>query len=111
MGPKAEQDFIIVVRAPSVQRTENMLSVLNIGLLTYADERFGITGTFEDFLKSKFAGNMKDFLRDRRRAASVQRLEVLLAGQVHIPKLICPRMITPQFFRNPNDQADIQEVK
>ena len=69
LGPKAEQDFIIVVRAPSAQKTENMLSILNIGLLTYADERFGINGTFEEFLKSKFAGNMKDFLRDRRRVA------------------------------------------
>ncbi len=38
LGPKAEQDFIIVVRSPNAKRTENMLSVINIGLLTYADE-------------------------------------------------------------------------
>jgi hypothetical protein len=38
LGPKAEQDFIIVVRSPSTKRSENLLSVISIGLLTYADE-------------------------------------------------------------------------
>ena len=38
LGPKAEQDFIIVVRSPNVKKSENLLSVINIGLLTYADE-------------------------------------------------------------------------
>lgn len=38
LGPKAEQDFIIVVRSPNPKKSENMLSVINIGLLTYADE-------------------------------------------------------------------------
>ena len=31
LGPKAEQDFIIVVRAPNAKTTENMLSMINIG--------------------------------------------------------------------------------
>ena len=82
LGPKAEQDFIIVVRAPSTPKTENLLSIINIGLLTYSDEKFGASDSFEEFLKSKFNGSMKDFLKDRRKAAQVQRLEILLAGQV-----------------------------
>ena len=82
LGPKAEQDFIIVVRAPTVPKTENLLSIINIGLLTYSDEKFGVAESFEDFLKNQFEGSMKDFLRDRRRAAQVQRMEILLAGQV-----------------------------
>jgi hypothetical protein len=82
LGPKAEQDFIIVVRAPNTRRTENLLSIINIGLLTYADEKFGVSESFEDFLKNTFNGSMKDFLKDRRKAAQVQRLEILLAGQV-----------------------------
>lgn len=81
LGPNAEQDFIIVVRAPQIRRVENLLSIINIGLLTYADEKFGVSQNFEEFLKTNF-GNMKDFLKDRRKAAQVQRLEILLAGQV-----------------------------
>lgn len=99
LGPNAEQDFIIVVRAPNTHRVENMLSIINIGLLTYADERFGVSQSFEDFLKKNF-GNMKDFLKDRRKAAQVQRLEILLAGQVSVPKLICQKTVKPTFFKN-----------
>ena len=71
LGPKAEQDFIIVVRAPNSKTTENMLSMINIGLLTYADERFGVSQSFEDFLKNKFNGSMKDFLKDRKKVTQV----------------------------------------
>jgi len=67
LGPKAEQDFIIVVRAPNTKAPENMLSMINIGLLTYADEKFGVKESFEDFLKNKFKGSMKDFLKDRKK--------------------------------------------
>lgn len=38
LGPKAEQDFIIVVRSPNTKKSENLMSIINIGLLTYADE-------------------------------------------------------------------------
>ena len=38
LGPKADQDFIIVVRSPHVRKCENLLSIINIGLLTLADE-------------------------------------------------------------------------
>ena len=38
LGPKAEQDFIIVVRSPNSKKSENLMSIINIGLLTYADE-------------------------------------------------------------------------
>ena len=38
LGPKAEQEFIIVVRSPSARKSENMMSIIHIGLLTYEDE-------------------------------------------------------------------------
>ena len=70
LGPKAEQDFIIVVRAPNCRQNEDLLSIINIGLLTYHDEKFGVSESFEEFLKTKFNGSMKDFLKDRRKAAT-----------------------------------------
>ena len=109
LGPKAEQDFIIVVRAPNSSKTENMLSIINIGLLTYADERFGKTDSFEEFLRSKFNGSMKDFLKDRRKVAQMQRLQILLAGQVQIPKLICQRSIMPDFFAGAQAPVELDE--
>jgi hypothetical protein len=45
LGPKAEQEFIIVVRSPSTnikRGSANLLSIINIGVLTYADEQFGL---------------------------------------------------------------------
>ena len=72
-----------------------MLSMINIGLLTYADEKFGVTESFEEFLKKKFKGSMKDFLKDRKKVTQVQKLEILLAGQVQIPKMVCMKMIKP----------------
>jgi len=95
LGPKAEQDFIIVVRAPNTKAPENMLSMINIGLLTYADEKFGVKESFEDFLKNKFKGSMKDFLKDRKKVTQVQKLDILLAGQVQIPKMVCMKTIKP----------------
>lgn len=39
LGPMAQQDFIIVNRSPvQIKRTENMLSIINVGLLTYKGE-------------------------------------------------------------------------
>ena len=95
LGPKAEQDFIIVVRAPNSKTPENMLAMINIGLLTYADEKFGVSESFEEFLKKKFKGSMKDFLKDRKKVTQVQKLDILLAGQVQIPKMICMKTIKP----------------
>ena len=69
LGPKAEQDFIIVVRSPNAKRSENLLSIINIGLLTYADEQFGVKDSFEDFLKVNYNNSMKEFLRDRKKVA------------------------------------------
>ena len=54
LGPKAEQDFIIVVRSPHVKKQQNMVSVINIGLLTYKEEQFGVKESFEDFLQNNF---------------------------------------------------------
>jgi hypothetical protein len=69
LGPKAEQDFIIVVRSPNTRKSENLMSIINIGLLTYADEQFGVKESFEDFLKSNYNNSMKEFLRDRKKVA------------------------------------------
>ena len=57
------------MRSPNAKRSENMLSIINIGLLTYQDEQFGVKESFEDFLKSNYNGSMKDFLRDRKKVA------------------------------------------
>ena len=89
LGPKAEQDFIIVVRSPNVKKSENLLSVINIGLLTYADEQFGVKDSFEEFLKHNYNNSMKEFLRDRKKVAQQQRVEILLAGRIEVPNLVC----------------------
>ena len=68
-----------------------MLSIINIGVLTYADEQFGLKDTFEDFLKANYGGSMKEFLRDRKKLAGQQKVEILLAGRVEVPSLTCPR--------------------
>ena len=69
LGPKADQDFIIVVRSPHVKKCENLMSIINIGLLTLADEQFGVKESFEDFLKSNYNNSMKEFLKDRKKVA------------------------------------------
>lgn len=79
------------MRAPNTKRSENLLSIINLGLLTYADEQFGVRDSFEDYLKTKFSGSMKDFLKDRKKVALAQRIEILLAGRVEIPNLICQK--------------------
>lgn len=94
LGPKAEQEFIIVVRSPSTNLKKsgsNMLSIINIGVLTYADEQFGLKDSFEDFLKVNYNNSMKEFLRDRKKLAQNQKVEILLAGRVDVPNLVCPR--------------------
>jgi len=98
LGPKAEQDFIIVVRSPNTKKSENLLSVINIGLLTYADEQFGVRESFEDFLKAHYNNSMKEFLRDRKKVAQQQRIEILLAGKVEVPSLICQKELVVAEF-------------
>jgi len=80
-----------VVRSPKTKKHENLLSFINISLLTYADEQFGVRESFEEFLKSNFNGSMKEFLRDRKKVAQAQRMEILLAGRVEVPSVVCPR--------------------
>jgi len=73
LGPKAEQEFIIVVRSPGQNLKKggsNMVSVINIGVLTYADEQFGQRDSFEEFLKVNYNNSMKEFLRERKRLAT-----------------------------------------
>lgn len=103
LGPKAEQEFIIVVRSPTanVRRVENMLSVINIGLLTYADEEFGGKDSFEDLLRIRYSNSMKEFLRERKKLAQAQKLEVLLAGRIEVPgPLTCQRELLMADYNN-----------
>lgn len=37
---------------------------------------------------------MKEFLRDRKKLSQQQRLEILLAGKVEVPSLICQKELT-----------------
>ena len=59
------------MRSPNAKKTENLLSIINIGLLTYADEQFGVRDNFEDFLRLKYNNSMKEFLRDRKKLAGI----------------------------------------
>jgi hypothetical protein len=34
---------------------------------------------------------MKEFLRDRKKLAQQQKMEILLAGRVEVPNLTCPK--------------------
>ena len=46
-----------------------MLSIINIGLLTYADEEFGGRDSFDDLLKIRYGSSMKEFLKERKKLA------------------------------------------
>jgi len=59
----------VVVRSPNTKKHENMLSMINIGVLTYADEQFGVQYSFEEFLKTTYNNSMKEFLKDRKKVA------------------------------------------
>jgi hypothetical protein len=62
MGPNAIQKFVIILKAPLVRQAQNMISAVNIGLLTYKDERLGVDMTFEELLKYHYEGSMKYFM-------------------------------------------------
>lgn len=96
LGPRSQQDFVIVLKSPTPKKTENMLTVINVGLLTYKGEDFGAENQFEDFLAYKYDGLMKAFLADRKKLASTQRTRILLAGRVEVPKLTCQREMEMQ---------------
>lgn len=97
LGPKAEQEFVVVLKAPNARRSQNLVSKISLSLLTYADEQFGVKQTFEDYLRTHFKGSMKEFLRDRKPLAQAQAMQILLASRVEIPQLVCHKslMMTP----------------
>lgn len=70
LGPRAEQDFIIVLRSPMLKQEQNILSLVTVGLLTYKQERFGVDISFEEFLKHNYDNSMKAFLTDRKQLSS-----------------------------------------
>ena len=67
LGPRSSQDFVIVLKSPTPKKTENMIAVVNVGLLTYKGEEFSPENTFEEFLAREYSGGMKAFLADRKR--------------------------------------------
>jgi hypothetical protein len=74
LGPKSQQQFVVVVKAPMSHQVQNMLSLVNVGLLTFADERFGVDETFENMLAENYDNSMREFLSDRKKLAVRQRL-------------------------------------
>ncbi len=38
LGPRAEQEFVIVLKAPHGRRSNNLISKINLSLLTFLDE-------------------------------------------------------------------------
>ena len=50
LGPNSQQDFVIVMKSPMPKKSENMITFINIGLLTYKGEEFGVKESFEQFL-------------------------------------------------------------
>ena len=49
---------------------QNILTVFNVGLLTYKHEQFGVTESFEEFLRYNYDNSMKLFLYDRKDLAA-----------------------------------------
>lgn len=70
-----------------------MLSIINVGLLTYKGEQFGVKHSFDNFLKYHYNNDMKLFLADRKELSQIQRMKVLLAGKVQVPKISCIKEI------------------
>jgi hypothetical protein len=91
LGPKSMQEFVIVIKTPNVKRTENLLSIINIGLLTLPNDRFGQSESFEDYLAYFYDGKMRDFLNDRKKVGAIQKTTVLLAARMASPVLVCPK--------------------
>ena len=49
--PEANQQFIIVAKSPYTPKiSENLFSMLNIALLTYKGEKFGVRQSFERYM-------------------------------------------------------------
>lgn len=94
LGPKAEQEFIIVVRSPSsLKKSTNLVSQISITLLTLDGERFGVAQSFDEFLRKNHNNNMREFLTERKKLMPNVKMEVLLAGRVEVPRITCPRTL------------------
>jgi hypothetical protein len=76
-----------------IKKAENMLSIINLGLLTYKGEEFGVKHSFENFLNYYYKNDMKSFLADRKDLSAYQRMKILLAGKVIVPKIVCIKEI------------------
>lgn len=40
-------------------------------------------------MKYNYENSMKNFLKDRKSLASSQKVEIMVAGKVEVPKLVC----------------------
>jgi|LauGreDrversion4_2_1035121.scaffolds.fasta_scaffold2334199_1 hypothetical protein len=63
--------------------------MINIVLLTYKEEQFGVRYSFDRYLHYYYNGDMRQFLADRSELEKGQKIKILLAGRLQIPSLIC----------------------
>jgi hypothetical protein len=47
-------------------------------------------------LKKNHNGSMKEFLKDRKKVAAQQKMEILLAGRVEVPSIVCLKQMHVQ---------------
>ena len=66
LGAQAAYQIVVVMKSPKTRSSEHLVNKLNIKLLTYASERFGIDQSFEESLKKNYSGSMKNFFTERR---------------------------------------------
>jgi len=63
--------------------------MINVVLLTYKEEQFGVKYSFDRYLNYYYNGDLRQFLADRSELAKAQQIKILLAGRLQIPSLIC----------------------
>lgn len=80
-----------MVKNPSCKKPTNLLSVINIGLLTLSSEQFGKRDSFDEYLNNYYEGSMRNFLNERKKVAREQSTSILLAARVVIPRLVCTK--------------------
>ena len=52
LGPRASQEFILVLNSPLYNN--NLLTIVDVSLLNYKHEKFGLLESFETFLKNNY---------------------------------------------------------
>lgn len=82
LGPKCEQEFIIVLRAPSKLKKNPMVSFLNLEL----------TGIEEEALEKVWRQKYKDSYTYEE-IENKKRMQIMMCGVIEPPRLICPKSV------------------